>query len=538
MIDLHSPADRGQKDRWAEELGEIGAASGAMLAALACMLWRAGCAPDAAVLIALHGDRGGRGVILLEEAQGAPAAAFRASVGVPSLHGAAGVAEMYDEDVEAQRLRLARDCMEEIAILGDMRRGDHERWTAAAGVEQRMLDNLDALVALEQRRAAGRFAADLSRRAAEISFPERGRAFALGLVLGCLDGDDPARVAVSALRKARPIAFGAWEAALCLASSPAVGPSMRRLLRSERAPIVRLALSVLRFRREAELDPIAPLLGDPEPRVRAAAARCAIVAGARADVLPLLSQKLEDPDDAVALAAAEGLLLLDDPEGLSWVRARVREGPANDVLGRALRLLSLAGGGRDIDLLLDAAGRDPAAVIALGWHGHPQAIEPLIEMLARTRAARAEGRPARGAELDPARALHRITGAGLRVEPGQEALGLRPITDVEAWRAYLTAHRAELGRASRLRFGAPFTPAASLDELERDSTPALARRACALEAVLHLGLSIPLEVDDWSARQRAAIAALREALSRRPEPPCLPGEWPADRLGRRWPQST
>jgi 3-oxoacyl-[acyl-carrier-protein] synthase-1 len=62
--DLFTPEAR--QDRWVEELGDTGAASGALLAVLACLGWQTGHATAGSALIALHADGPERGVILLE----------------------------------------------------------------------------------------------------------------------------------------------------------------------------------------------------------------------------------------------------------------------------------------------------------------------------------------------------------------------------------------------------------------------------------------------------------------------------------------
>jgi 3-oxoacyl-[acyl-carrier-protein] synthase-1 len=54
--------------RLVEDLGDMGAATGAMLGTIACSLWRAGCAPASSAVVALHSEGVERGVFVLEEA--------------------------------------------------------------------------------------------------------------------------------------------------------------------------------------------------------------------------------------------------------------------------------------------------------------------------------------------------------------------------------------------------------------------------------------------------------------------------------------
>lgn len=561
-----------RRDRWIEELGELGAATGAALAALACAFWEAGSAPATTALIALHAEGPERAVLVLEapppppppsatraeprasrppapvsipppsssisiSASGsvsvsASASAsvpppssstiiapppFRASVGVPALHRLAPATsgEAPDEDARPQLRRLARDCLEDLAIFGDLwRQRDEEAGPVIADLEQQVLDNLDALVSLVRRRPAPEAVKELFRCAGEISSPDRGRSFALALSLGCIDDEEGARAAIASLRKAHPGSLSAWEAGLRLASSPEIEVAAARLLRSDRPPLIRIALEVLRARRAADPEAIRPLLRAADARLRAAAARC-LASAAPADAVPHLIEALDDPEDAVAAAAAEALLLCGAGAGLSWLRRRLGVDPAapgalaRDLRLHAARLLALAGGEGDLALLLGAAREDPRAAEVLGWFGHPGAIEPLIEHLAEALRAIAAGEPVRGAELAVTRALARITGAVLDPDPA-------------AWRAWWTSRRAALP-AARLRRGEPFTLEASLAELTADDTPLGVRRACALELELHLGPAGHVDVDGWIALQREAVARIRAALARGELSPVPPG---------------
>jgi hypothetical protein len=93
----------------------------------------------------------------------------------------------------------------------------------------------------------------------------------------------------------------------------------------------------------------------------------------------------------------------------------------------------------------------------------------------------------------------------------------------------------------RHRRGRPFSPLATLDELERDGTRGAVRDMCALELDLLTKGESRFGAHDWIVRQRDQIASwrarIREAAPR--EPPAdgvlplvyPPGEWPAHKLG-------
>jgi hypothetical protein len=486
-----------------------------------------------------------------------PVPPLRASLGTPSLHafrrpplaalgdllgpwggaphrGAATRLAPPKGSARAQVWRLARDCMEDLANLSELRRrGDAEPWASLATFEQRLLSNLDALVALARGPEGEDVLAQLVGYAAEMRVPDRGRAFALAFGLGCIDGDDAVRAAVIGLKRASPATHGAFREAFCLASSPAVGRAMERLLGAERSALVRLALDVLRHRREATLPMVVPLLDSPDPHVAAGAARAASVCVHREALRPLLAARLDDPgvDDEVLLAALEGLLQIGAPEALPALRERLRAEIAAPglmsphLLGRGLLLLAMAGASQDLALLLSGARLTPAGIAPLGWFGHPAAIDPLLALV---EAPRAEGATLPDStQLAAAHALFRITGAGPRIPTGEAAEPM-PAPLAAPFRAFREEHRS--ARPLRLRFGRPYTLEATLEELERGDTSTSARREASLELSLGFGSAARLEVDDWAARQKAVLALLRTEITAA-TPAFVAGEWLAEARG-------
>jgi hypothetical protein len=432
----------------------------------------------------------------------------------------------------AQVERLARDCMEDIANLSDLRqRGEDESWTALVRFEGRLLANLDALVALARGPSGARVFERLQLYSAESVVPDRGRAFALAFVLGCIEGEDAIRAAVMALRAASPQTHAGFRDAFCLASSPAVGGAMERLLHGDSAPLLRVALEVLRHRREARLPLLVPLVDHPDARVASRALRAAAACGERVAVLPLLEAKAADVDEEIAIAAAEGLLLHGVRTGLVALASRLRaEIAAPGMMARslfvhALRLVALAGGPEELPLLRAAADIDADSIEALGWLGHPGAIEPLLDMLERHEAkGAADDEAARAARL-AAQALHRLTGAGLRAVEGAPREQPVLVAQSAPWRAYWRDNRRGFEAIQRVRFGQPYTLEATLAELERGDTGASARRDAALELAIALGPEARIETEDWAARQRAALGAIRARISTMSPSPCHPGEW-------------
>jgi hypothetical protein len=127
---------------------------------------------------------------------------------------------------------------------------------------------------------------------------------------------------------------------------------------------------------------------------------------------------------------------------------------------------------------------------------------------------------------DAAAALHRITGLGWAVaaieQGGPSAPGLgaprrasptpalrAPGGTAEAWARACDAASGWLGAArGRMRFGAPFSTAAVLDELADPATRHDVRRELVVEAEIAARAPLPLDVDDWVARQAATLEAL------------------------------
>lgn len=132
--------------------------------------------------------------------------------------------------------RIARDCMEEIGMLSNMRRlRDHERfrWPAIQRFEQRILNDLDALLAMatpfyscvgHEARVRGVDVLDaVLRYSRDSPAIHEGRAFARAFVLGCVAGEDTVRALVlAALELNHPLEhFFAYHVPTMPADAPA-----------------------------------------------------------------------------------------------------------------------------------------------------------------------------------------------------------------------------------------------------------------------------------------------------------------------------
>ncbi|MDI1437285.1 hypothetical protein [Polyangium sorediatum] len=494
---------------------------------------------------------------------------FRASVGVPALHHVEGsvrptVPCSADEDDDdeapappahheraplgaggeaAHVARLARDCMEDIAILGHLRTvPEGMPWSRSlAGFDQRLLDNVDALLSLTRipdgarEPASGSWVLDeLQRWAADAPIPDPGRAFAQALVLGSIHGEDAARTAVVALRSAHPSTLTAQRNALSLAPSPGIGPVLRRLLRTGDVPRIVVALDTLRLRREADHPSIVMFLDHPDVLVREAAARCfAIVEPRPRAISSLLGALTREDDERVVLAIARSLTLRGERSGIDHVRgllAAEMESPGR--VPRAVRqgmmcLVGIAGTERDAEMLRRLFERSPEGAAALGWHGHPGHVEPLIAAL-EAEEQRGSSPLLRAALCT---ALQRITGGPRRnhdeLEEGSSADDFYGATLLaSSFREFWRQTRGDFTKVQRYRFGVPYAPRCTLDELGNDGVPIEIREELAFEFAMACGES-PLFVRDWIKRQMSALATMRERIGE-----SVPGVWPGTRLGR------
>lgn len=476
-----------------------------------------------------------------ERAAVGPPPAFTASVGRPSLHGGIEVPDPKlvardddDDDDQAaaddadatlspaeleagehedvirtrrQIRALGRDCLEDVGIMGSLRRlWDHEPWLDGEAFEQRLLDALDALVALERPvdEDAPRLGliAEVWRYATEWSIPDRGRSFALGFVLGCVDSKI-ANVWLSlAIRRAQPAAAEAYVEALALGSSPHLDDLVEDLLLDDDPAVLRAALGAAGRRRR--VPPFtAALAAHPDDGV----ARAAVTSARHLPpdlARPALEPLLVEPRPAIAALAAAALLELGAPEGAARLRDILRSESDGTAIAIATRAVALLGVESDGDLLRQVATKTPELAPWLGWHGWPRHVPFLLE------AAAAAG--ATHLAHATADAVERITG--FPFDPGLvlDARSATPAIDADRQRERLREHLArEPPPAGRLRHGMPHAPDLVLAELGAPRARQGARRVLASELAIVSGGRASIDVETWIAAQREALEALRAA---------------------------
>jgi hypothetical protein len=411
-----------------------------------------------------------------------------------------------------------RDRLLAVAALGVQRRPRPDRpWTSALGLEQELLAATDAIAGV----AEGGALVQILDALAPASDVDAGAAFARTLTLGNAPGDAPAEAAARTLLLARPEARPAVAEALALAPSPAVGAAVTRLLGDSPPAVCAAALGVLRYRRQAAYGSVVLLLAHPDAAVAAAAARCLGAVPERRAAASVLRYLLSrDPIEAVALTAAEVLLALGDPAGLVFAREKleaesVTPALSDDARVGYLRLLGLGGEAADRELFFRSVEPSPRDATAVGWLGHPDLVEWLLgslEAANETRRAKSPGAGPSPFEMAAVRAVQRVLGSphppsSLAMGETHEGLAV----DAAPWRAFWQKARARFPGRQKLRFGRPYTPLATLEELEADA-PSITRADAALElAILSRGVAL-LETDDWVPRQRAVLTVARALL--------------------------
>lgn len=446
------------------------------------------------------------------------------------------VLDEWTSEIDASFARAVLDRLDAIAGLGDERRargpdphgGPEAPWTAAAPVEERLAAEINRLLHLEGS------VARIVHEARQISAGggDARRIWAVALLLGSATGEAAAEAAASTLCHPGILQHLAAREALSLGCNEALGRAVMALSESSPPPVCASALQVLRFRRDVALAPCAVLLGHHEPSVVAAAARGLAAVPERRAAALLLGRVLgDDPDEQVAVAAAESLVALGDPAGLAFVRGELEAestAPALSDEARVafVRLLALAGDASDLELFFRSLEPSPRDAVAVGWYGHPDLVEWLIGSLDTANEVRRSGPKSRASApslLAPAafetaatQAMVRIAGPADGVHPGS--------VDAAAWRAFWARARGRLSPGRKHRFGRLFTPEITLEELRGESSPSV-RADAALELAIVTGGAIHVETGDWISRQSAALAAAAAWLAA--EPRWVPGAYPA-----------
>lgn len=431
-----------------------------------------------------------------------------------------GVAQTREEVL----FERARVFFEELSMMGLMRRPDEgDVWHEMLPIEQRLLARLDAVLTVGPW-VLPRLVKLLEER--PVADPELfwGAIF----VHGSLVGDDALDAALRLARSADledPELFDAVTDALATIPHEGVESAMRSWTRSE-APTRRAAAAAVLGRRNAlTIDPLLPLLDDPEITVVREAAKAMVsldgaLPRATLDAL-LLHGDHELAHAAMSIASTRGEL-----RGVLRARDLVLGG--NPAHGHAALHLAAGCTAEMLDAFRVAMTREPSAVLseALGWAGLSEAVPYLLD---------------RADAGDPCalRAAQRITGASLTEDdptgaPGREAPPFTEraalpddelvlLEDPDAWRRWWRTHGHRAAPTVRWRHGRPWTLSSCLRELaERDASP-WERTWAWHELVARTRRAIPFDPRAWVVTQRGQVNAWREYVALRRDLP--DGAW-------------
>jgi hypothetical protein len=410
----------------------------------------------------------------------------------------------------AQLKELARDTMEDLGVLGGLRRPlPEEPWTAPVQFEQRLLAQLDALFALARASHPAQPKLELIRElyayVTEWAIPDVARTFSLAMSLACIDGEAAARWLMGLLRSAHPRTHEAFADALLLGPSPAIPAAIAaRLTSTEPSRALVTLLEVARRRGDIDPAAVAVLFAHPDAEVVEAVA-CAAVRLPKAMAVPLLTDTLDAKDARVSSAAAEALAVLGVVDGAEALRttlqAHVARGgsqEAGPAVVRALRTLACLGRGEDAELVLNAARVVPDGLEWLGVYGSPAHLDVLLS------AAEGAGTP------DALRGLEHMVGGIWDIDPKRLARDPERTAEVAADRS--RRREAAKGAPGRLRRGESHKGAATLVAALCDPEARASYRAdWAFELTLATSGERVLVVEDWISRQRATLEAMRTA---------------------------
>jgi HEAT repeat protein len=221
-------------------------------------------------------------------------------------------------------------------------------------------------------------------------------------------------------------------------------------------------------------------------------------------------------DEAVVRAALESALIRRSPVAVRRAAQLVEEGRPDHA--DAAVLFALAAGPDSIDLLLRASAKGSIrALEALGWYGHSEAIEHLLERL--------EGESATAA----LEALQFVTGASLTDAhpcPGYEegegpftaAEGPVPLAEIlcaapDKWRAWWKEYGKAARPGARYRFGHLWSLGDDLRQMEAPPATARQRRFAYLELCARSGSSLPFDAQAFVAAQRRQISGWSAGVS-------------------------
>lgn len=421
---------------------------------------------------------------------------------------------------EALLVERASDCMDDLAMLGRMRRcTDPEPWASGEDAEARMLTKVDALAA-----CGSAIFSEVVRLLDDRPLPDPELTFGNLFFFGSLAGDDAfdqmlRLIEVSPLDDPEMLAM--VTDALVFAPTPLIDRHLPAWLQHEQADRRVLAAEVLRRRRVMTLEQFDAIGNDTDERVLASAARALPTLTGRAPY-GALTWFLHHPSERVVRAALESAMRLRRPVGFERAVELVSEG--RGAFADAILFVAI-GGDESAKALIEremASTGAPIALRAAGWFGDASFVPFLLGRLWEGDGATA------AAALE---ALERISGASIidaSVEPTYAPKD-RPFLreprpyeppgildgDPDAWESWWKRWGAAARPGVRYRWGQRWRVADTLHELTDGEFLQRDRPWAAMELCARAGAPPHLDWTDWILRQRRAVDELARAVGAR-----------------------
>ena len=419
---------------------------------------------------------------------------------------------------ETELLReRAKDCIDELAMLGRMRRCTPlEPWDSGDETERRLLSRVDAVAAC----GVDGFN-ELVRLLDDRPIPDPEMTYANLFFHLCVSGDDTFDQAWRLLELAeledqemRAMCIDAF----VFGPHPRTDAPARFWLKDPRPERRHFAMEVLRRRRKLRRQDLDLVAHDPHIPVLESLARSlpTVLDGPPPGALGWL---VGHEDERVVRAALESALRLREPMGYSRALDLVAEGRGS--WADAIVIVAIAGDESSrapIEYEL-ATACTPAALRAAGWFGEPSLVPFLLGRLEHGEP------PEQGAALT---ALERITGASIidasivpeyaprdmpfeRERRTYKDPGLLDGTP-EAWRAWWEAWGGGAKPGTRYRWGHRYTIEDTLDELVGDNHRYAARHDAAMELGVRGGHVVGLDRDDFVFQQHRELVQAAERI--------------------------